>query len=540
MQKYSTTACASDSEFPQTGAAPHVDPAPGPEIDRSAPAADPLTAASVEESSSGPGADAPPGTSRLSDSAVTSTGLEIDRSAPAAGPLTAASLEEPSSGPGADAQLGTSSNSASAVTFAGPETIDPHSGTANRVVRICGITEIGRDAKTSKITSWKPPFEVQKGLERSFEEIMERAEMVRAPMNAVPVPTRSTPYGISTDELFGRLQKAIAAQACLSERASRLLAYWTLATWFPDALSLAPGLTIVGPAFEGDLVLRTLRDFCRNPLMMTGINAADLKKINWQIPPTLLSYQPNLTRQMAALLGCTTTRGYVVGGAGNFLDLYGAKGLYIGEEAPVGRIPRCSIQVSLQPTAACASQTASRLTSLEVQDLQNMLLQYRLKNLVNVYRSDFVASELASDNRAVANALGACTIDSPGLRSQLISLLAPVEDQRQADRANTIEAVVLEATLTLCRDGREFAYAHEIAAGANRLLEARGEKARLNPERVGHRLKGLGLPTRRLSQTGNGLRFDKATVAQIREFAAVYTVDLMEETPVETENLPSL
>jgi hypothetical protein len=45
------------------------------------------------------------------------------------------------------------------------------------------------------------------------------------------------------------------------------------------------------------------------------------------------------------------------------------------------------------------------------------------------------------------------------------------------------------------------------------LLEARGETVRLNPERVGHRLKKLGLRTRPLSQSGNGLMFDKATVA---------------------------
>ena len=91
--------------------------------------------------------------------------------------------------------------------------------------------------------------------------------------------------------------------------------------------------------------------------------------------------------------------------------------------------------------------------------------------------------------------------------------------------SNTTEAVILEATLALSRDGREHAYAREIAAAANRLLEARGETARLSPEKVGTGLKGLGLRTRRLSQTGNGLMFDKATVAQIRELSAVYGVE---------------
>lgn len=99
---------------------------------------------------------------------------------------------------------------------------------ANSVVRISGITEMGRDGATSRLNSWKPPFEVQRGFEASFSELVERAELVRYPMNAVPVPTRSIPYG-TADELFARLQKAIAAHACQPERVSRSLAYWTLA-----------------------------------------------------------------------------------------------------------------------------------------------------------------------------------------------------------------------------------------------------------------------------------------------------------------------
>jgi hypothetical protein len=130
-------------------------------------------------------------------------------------------------------------------------------------------------------------------------------------------------------------------------------------------------------------------------------------------------------------------------------------------------------------------------------------------------------------------------VGAPEVRQKLVALLKSQDQQRLSEMSNTTEAVILEATLALSRDGRELAYAHEIATAANRLLEARGETARLNPERVGHRLSGLGLRTRRLSKTGNGLMFDKTTVARIRELAAVYGVDVMEDTPVETENLHS-
>ena len=80
-----------------------------------------------------------------------------------------------------------------------------------------------------------------------------------------------------------------------------------------------------------------------------------------------------------------------------------------------------------------------------------------------------------------------------------MTLLKTHDQQRQSEQSNTIEAVVLESLLTLCRDAREQVYAREIAAAANHLLEARGETARLSPEKVGHRLLRIGWRARRLS-----------------------------------------
>ena len=177
---------------------------------------------------------------------------------------------------------------------------------AKPAVNITGIREIARADKTT-IKSWKPPFEVEEGSVDCMVEILQRATRVRAPASATPAPTGVAEYG-TTEELFSRLQKAIAAQTSQSEQASALPTYWTIASWFPDGLSLAPGLAIIGPAYEGVLVLRTLRSFCRNPLMMTGITATDLKAIDWKIPPTIFRYEPNLTKQMAALLGSAVTR----------------------------------------------------------------------------------------------------------------------------------------------------------------------------------------------------------------------------------------
>jgi hypothetical protein len=440
----------------------------------------------------------------------------------AADPIPAPSADEPSMELRQEAPPTTSSTSAPEAVSAHPVTSECKACVAKPVVRIMGIKEICRSMDLTTITSWEPPFEVEKDLEDSFTEIRERAALVLTPVRATPAPTGVTMYG-TTEELFRRLQNAIVAQTFQSEHASALLTYWVISTWYTDGLSLAPALALVGPPYESDLVLRALRNFSRNPLMMAGINFTNLKNVNWYFPPTLLSYSPHITKQMASLVGCSTRRNYMFGGAFNYQDFFCAKGLYLGEEVSADRMPRCSVEINVHPTAtSSATQKASRLAELEVQRLQNQLLGYRTKNLVQVYNSDFDASALTSDTRAVANALGSCIIDSPALQAQLISLLAPVENQRQADRSTGIDAVIFEATLNLCHQSRPHFLVGQVATEANDIAKARGERLLYSAEMVGHHLKNHGLVTRRISKAGKGLIMDAVTIKRLHELATAY------------------
>lgn len=423
--------------------------------------------------------------------------------------------------PGAVAPATTSNSPVQEAELTDSASSHSQRSVAKQVLNVKCIEEPVRTSKNN-MTTWKPPFEVEDGFEGSLEEIIRRADLVRAPWNATPLPTGSARYG-TTEELFGRLQQAIAGLACLPEQTSALLTYWTISTWFPDGLSLAPGLSIVAPGFEGDLVLRTLRNFCRFPMILTRADITSLLRANWHTTPTLLFYDPNISKQMVATLGCSSARGYMINDGSRYKDFYGPKAIYLGEEVSVDRIPHCSLQVRLQPTApAPATQHSLRPTKAVVEDLQNQLLRYRTKNLVRVYNSVFDASLLTSDTRAIANALGACVIDSPGLQSQLISLLTPVESQRQADRSTSLEAVTLEATLNLAHAGKAQVLVGEVANEVNRIVEARGERLYYRAEIIGHRLKKIGLSTRRLGKAGRGLVMDLATMTRAHELAAVY------------------
>jgi hypothetical protein len=476
MQNYSTTESANDAEFPQAGVTLDGGATVGPSEPTASTGAVPIAAGGIDEQSIDPGAVAPATTSNTPAPAAAST-----------------------------------------------DSVSSHAqgSAAKQVFKYLCIEEPVRSSKNN-LTSWKPPFEVEEGSEASLKEIIQRADSVRAPLQATPVPTGSAPYG-STDKLFMGIHEAIAGQASLPEQTSILLSYWAFSTWFSDALAVAPGLAIIAPDFEGDLVLRTLKNFCRYPMMLTRADISSLRKLNWHTTPTLLFYDPNISKQMVATLGCTSTRGYMINAGSGYQDFFGAKAYFLGEELSVDRIPRCSLQVRLQAAApAPATHHSLRLAEAVVQDLRNQLQRYRTKNLVRVYNADFDAPLLTSETRAIANALGACIVDSPSLQSKLVSLLGPVESQRQADRSNCIEAATLEATLNLCHQGKSKILVGEIANEVNRIANARGERLRYSAEVVGHQLKKVGLSTRRLGKAGKGLAMDLATIAQLHELAAMY------------------
>ena len=309
-------------------------------------------------------------------------------------------------------------------------------------------------------------------------------------------------------------------QTFLSEEASALLTYWSISTWFSDGLSLAPGLSITGSAQEGDAVLRTLRNFCHYPFLMAGISIAGLKKMSWSYRPTILSFEPNLSKQMASFLSCSARRGYLVDASDGFRDYYGPKAIYAGKDLPVDGKLLASIHVTATATTAAAQ--VQPLTESTVVSFQNQLLRYRLKNLVKVENSSFNAPVLPLDMRPTANALGSCIIDSPQLQSKLISLLTPVADQRDADRSASLECVTLEATINLCHEGKTQIFVGEIATEVNRIAKARGERLNYSAEPLGHLLKRVGLFTRRLGKAGKGLVMDLATITRVHELAAVY------------------
>jgi len=103
-------------------------------------------------------------------------------------------------------------------------------------------------------------------------------------------------------------------------------------------------------------------------------------------------------------------------------------------------------------------------------------------------------------------------------------VMGKVAQRTQLDKSQqgSLEALVVSAALTLHHQGRDQIQVKEIAAEVNLLHELRSETVKSSPEKVGHKLKQVGLAIRRLSQAGYGLVMNRATLVLLHQLAATY------------------
>ena len=304
----------------------------------------------------------------------------------------------------------------------------------------------------------------------------------------LPIPRKATVL-----EIFTWIKRSVLAQTRLPEDAAELVAFWVISTWFQDALTVRPCLLITGPASDAMVVLRILEVFCRMAVRVAEFRKGDLATLNWVCHTALIS-EANLNTRNAALLGNLTHAGTLVVAAGGAADYSMSRAIYAGAH-PVPHKIQNAIHFHIPPTNAAAPARPEWLQKTN-ERVPGHLDQYREKNLGHVRRWTIVPSGLSSETAAIAAALGRCIVGAPELQEKIVALLKTDDRRRLFEMSDTIEAVVVEATRALSRDGREHAYVREITTEVNRLLEARGETVRLSPEKVGHRLKKLGLRTR--------------------------------------------
>jgi hypothetical protein len=298
------------------------------------------------------------------------------------------------------------------------------------------------------------------------------AEMVQpSEILTVPVEAQLRPPRVATaDELFAWIKQCVLAQAQLSEDAAELVAFFVISTWCQEALTVLPCLVITGCAHDAGVVLHILRDFCRKAALVAGIQRSHLGVLHRCT--TNLIWDPNLDKRTASLLSGLTDRNYMFVEGGSMACYSKSTAIYAGENPVTNKIQN-SVHIHIIPTNA-APPAPPQWLQIMIERIPVHMEQYREKILNYVRHWTWVPSGLSSETAAIATALGRGILDAPEIRQKLVAVLKTRDQQRLTEMSNTSEAIVVEATRALSRDGRVHAYAREIAGEVNRLLEARG------------------------------------------------------------------
>jgi hypothetical protein len=341
----------------------------------------------------------------------------------------------------------------------------------------------------------------------------------------VPFPSRVSDCG-ATSQLFDSLRRFFTHHRGLPDESISILAYFALATWFPECATIWPCLSIVtSDAVASTSLLRLMRYACRRSMHLGDVTLRSLLSVPSWLRPTLLIDQPVPSRELQRMLRTISRPGGLILQNGRLCEISYPTAVCTAEPLADPWLLQGAIQVAVLPTPRPLPPTEPELLAKAAEDLQGKLLAYRLKNFRQVRTSKFDAPELSSPAREIARTLGSCVVDDSDLQARVIALLQEHDDGYRVDRSITPQAVVAEAGLFLCHEKkRESAYVGDITTISNGILKGRGETLELDPRAVGHILRAMGLQTKRLGDAGRGIFFLNEIRRKIHRLAWSYGV----------------
>ena len=341
-------------------------------------------------------------------------------------------------------------------------------------------------------------------------------------VHAMQLPKCPLQYG-STRNLFDRMLRVITQHVEIQDTSARLLAYFAFSTWFPDRLSLVPGLAGLGPAEnQGVQLLRLLRCLCRRSILLAEASQASLLSLPLQLSPTLLMNRPILTRQLRNFLSTSNRRGLATVKRGRVLEVCCPKAVYFG----MGEIPQditsIMIHIPLISTTARKSVLEDGALNKITAELQAKMLAYRLTNYSKIRISHLPGMNFTHQMREIAMNLAACIVDDAELASGVVPLLKEQDDHVRGQPDRNLDAAILGAVVA-CLHGKKLdrVQVKEITSLANTLLRTQGEIVEYRPEEVGHRLDGLSLGRTRQNE-GMFLLLGRDTSRLVHQLALAY------------------
>jgi len=322
----------------------------------------------------------------------------------------------------------------------------------------------------------------------------------------------------SPEDLFNGIGLVFQSTRGLDRNNAERTTCFAFATHFAEFRDPAPRAIVNGiDAWEILQFLELLAPFCRHAIRTTRFEPADC----WNLPagcsPTFLISDPRPSSALLKFLDATQHSGFAVKQAGRVVTRpFSAVVLTSGHELD-DRIPATFLRINATPQTRPSLVDAKALQKI-AKDFQPQLLAYRLKNRSRVAGATFDADSFRGGTRALASVLGSCFPNSVELQNRVVKLLEPQDERCRLDHARSESAVVLEALLIACHEGRASVHVGEIAGLANGILDLRNDGYHLEARKVGNILSSFSLGQRRDSR-GYGFQLSTESKRRIHQLA---------------------
>jgi hypothetical protein len=338
---------------------------------------------------------------------------------------------------------------------------------------------------------------------------------------ALRLPSNCSEF-VSTATLFEELVGVAAQFTDLAEPFREQLTSFVLASWLADCLPGPINLSLWSPtAADGARILLLLNCLCRLALLLTGVNASDLRALPDGLPATLLILRPASGRRTNEFLSASGWREFRMVRSGRLVEILGAKA--ISTDAPLNDgMLGPMIQIPVSPSMRSLPTLDHRAQQEVAAEFLPKLLHFRLRRCGMVREA--VATGTAGDGSVtphsqLSDGLRVCFSDEPKLRDRQVALLIETGQNGDESRLRDPRVLLLEMVWARCHEsGRDRLYVGEIAVDLNAAFSRIGQ-LEVTDRMVGSLLKSVGLGTHHLDRNGRGLKLDPPTRRRIHQLA---------------------
>ena len=347
----------------------------------------------------------------------------------------------------------------------------------------------------------------------------------------ISLPAGSEPYG-GLKELKQDVARFFVSCLDVEDRWRMLMTAFVFSSWFPEKLSVAPYLALLGPPGSGKTTaMRVLSLLCRRSLLTSDITSAAFYDVCHRLRPTLLideTITAGQPRTLLHLLRSSSTPGFVSLRKDKAQMAYGPKVLaWIELPNDAALTSRC-INIPMHKTSRVDLISPDDPTVLQfAKKVRMRMLQFRFDH----YRapsSPKVPADVQLSARALDlyRALALPFAEDPGFCELLAHLIA---DQSQfqsrllsATPASAIRILYLLIHRNPSAPGFKLS---ALTDGMKQDLSSRGEPSTLNERKVGDILTSLGLTNRSRTNAGYVLWLERSDRVRIHKMARDYEVD---------------